>query len=135
MSYRTLRRNGLTGECDSEWISQLMKTTENIFTPYFGDNLNFRSNSDFQESEDNFFIEICMPGFSKKELDLKVKDDILSLKAERKDKAGEKVAVFKQYRLPRESDQTKLNASLDKGILLIEIPKLEKAKSFSITID
>ena len=76
-----------------------------------------------------------MPGFSKKEVDLQVKDDILSLKAERKDRAGESIKVSKRYRLPRESEKSELNASLDKGILFIEIPKTKKASSISIEID
>ena len=127
-----LIENRLNG---SDFVSELMKTTNEIFTPYFGENLNFRGDTSFQESKDTFFIELSMPGFSKKEVDLQVKDDILSLKAERKDRAGESIKVSKRYRLPRESEKSELNASLDKGILFIEIPKTKKASSISIEID
>ena len=76
-----------------------------------------------------------MPGFSKKDIDLTLKDDTLTLKAQREARDGEKLKVSKKYYLPKGVEISKLSASLKNGILLIELPKVKEATPVSITVD
>ena len=98
-----------------DFVSDLMKTTEEIFVPLFGEgyhNGNLSSGTSFQEEDSKFWLELSMPGFSKKDIDLTLKDDTLTLKAQREARDGEKLKVSKKYYLPKGVEISKLSASL-----------------------
>ena len=114
-----------------DFVSDLMKTTEEIFVPLFGEgyhNGNLSSGTSFQEEDSKFWLELSMPGFSKKDI-------TLTLKAQREARDGEKLKVSKKYYLPKGVEISKLSASLKNGILLIELPKVKEATPVSITVD
>lgn len=121
-----------------DFVSDLMKTTEEIFVPLFGEgyqNGNLSSSTSFQEEDSKFWLELSMPGFCKKDVDLRLKDDTLTLEAQREARGGEKLKVSKRYYLPKGVEISKLSASLKNGILLIELPKVKEATPVSITIE
>ena len=75
-----------------DFVSDLMKTTEEIFVPLFGEgyqNGNFSSSTSFQEEDSKFWMELSMPGFCKKDVDLRVKDDTLTLNNQVKSNTSE----------------------------------------------
>ena len=65
----------------------------------------------------------------------RVKDDTLTLEAQREARGGEKLKVSKRYYLPKGVEISKLSASLKNGILLIELPKVKEATPVSIAIE
>ena len=90
------------------------------------------------ESNDNFKIEAAVPGLTKKDININVEKDILTISAEReiKQTEGEKFSRkefsydnFKRtFQLPESVDVTNIKATFKNGILEITIAKKEEAK-------
>ena len=90
------------------------------------------------ESNDNFKIEVAAPGLTKKDININVEKDILTISAEREinQKEGEKYSRkefsydnFKRtYQLPETVDATNIKATFKNGILEITLAKKEEAK-------
>ncbi len=90
------------------------------------------------ETENEFKIEVLLPGFSKETVQLNYKDNILTIKAEGEKKAEKEkeflyehreFGVFdfeKQFRIPKSVNDKKINAKFDNGILSIVLPKKEE---------
>tara|TARA_Y100001951_G_C11265855_1_gene255459 strand:+ start:57 stop:458 length:402 start_codon:yes stop_codon:yes gene_type:complete len=119
---------------NSDFVSHLMETTENIFKPLFGEDLRRGAFHSFLEDGDKYFLEVDLPGYDKKDVDLSVKGDILTLKAQREGRAGETLEVDRDYTIPPKARVSKVSASLKDGILLIELPRVEGTKPVSIAI-
>src|SRR5262245_2928501 len=86
----------------------------------------------------NVVYRVALPGVGPKDADLSVKDHTLNLKVERKSPADIKegdwlVKGFSygkyqhSWRLPKEADTEKLNASYNNGVLEITVPVSQAA--------
>lgn len=93
------------------------------------------------ETEDNFLIEVAVPGKAKKDLIVALENDMLSISAEEKveDKNADVSGRFtrmefsynnfkRAFSLPETVDREKISASYNNGILEINLPKLDTAK-------
>ena len=90
------------------------------------------------ESNDNFKIEVAAPGLTKKDININVEKDMLSISAEReiKQKEGETYSRkefsydnFKRtFQIPETVDASNIKASFKNGILEITLAKKEEAK-------
>ena len=102
---------------------------------------------DMFEENDELVIKAEMPGIRKKDLDISLDGDVLTLKAEKKEEKeeGEKGTThytrerrFGQYvrsiLLPTRVDAEKVAATLKKGLLEIRLPKAEGPESKKIEI-
>ncbi|KAF2956841.1 Hsp20/alpha crystallin family protein [Marinitoga sp. 38H-ov] len=103
---------------------------------------------DIYETEKDIVIEADVPGYDKKDINLRLDDDILTISAEKRDDKEEKGRNYikreryfgkfeRSIKLPDYIDFDKIKAKFNAGVLKIEIPKLpEKAKKFKqINID
>jgi HSP20 family protein len=101
---------------------------------------------DIYDSEKAIVINAELPGVTKDTITLDVKENILTLKGERK--SDEEVRKENYYRmercfgtferaftLPSTVDPAKITANFKDGILKIEIPKAEEKKPKQITIN
>ena len=92
-------------------------------------------------SETDKAIEIIadLPGMEKKDINVSLEDDLLTIKGERKqekEKSGQHYhsierrygSFYRSLRLPTEVQGTKINASFKDGVLKITLPKVKKAK-------
>ncbi len=91
------------------------------------------------ETEDNFKIEILLPGFKKEDVKLNYQNNLLTIKVENEVKeenseefkyAHREFGSFnfeKQYRIPKSINDKKISASFEDGILSITLLKKEKA--------
>lgn len=98
------------------------------------------------ESNDNFRLEFYVPGAKKDQFDLGVDGEELkvSYKAEKHEiegykfnrKAYERSSFEKNFKLPQTVDVESLDASYVDGVLVVVLPKQEKAKkkNFSVKI-
>ena len=90
------------------------------------------------ETENEFKIEVLLPGFTKENLNLNVHNNLLTIKVEKEKE--EKPEEFKyahrefgassfekQYRLPKSVDVEKISAKFENGVLNVELPKKEEA--------
>jgi len=93
--------------------------------------------------ENNLKIVIDIPGFSKKDIELTINDDILSIKAQKV--IGKEVKslivnqrpniIDKKIRLPiniKEGEENMESAKYENGILTLIIPVTKKGKNISI---
>ena len=90
------------------------------------------------ETENEFKIEVLLPGFTKEDLQLNIHNNLLTIKVEKeKEEKPEEfkyahrefgaVDFEKQYRLPKSVDVEKIAAKFENGVLNIELPKKEEA--------
>jgi HSP20 family protein len=132
----------------------LLKTRNNgrvlpsIFDEFFNDarlpesDLAF-SSPDFNvyETDKEFIIEAAVPGFEKKDFEVEVKDNVLSISGskekEEENKDQEKKYYYKgfcygnfkkSYSLPENVNIEKISAAYDNGIMRLNIPKDKEVK-------
>ncbi|MED5578978.1 MAG: Hsp20/alpha crystallin family protein [Nitrospinota bacterium] len=120
---------------------------------FFNDESFYRSNLteddflpiDISKSDDEYIIKASLPGCKKKDLDVQVHDNVLTIKSIlNENKIDSKYKYIKRernyssfnrsLRLPDAVDGDKTNAELKDGVLLITIPLSEKSKPKKINI-
>lgn len=94
------------------------------------------------EHDDKFILSIALPGYSKKDLTIKVENHLLKISDqkvtpqqtdEKEPKETFRLREFnyggfsKAFKLPKTANPQKVSASVDLGILTIEIPKKKEA--------
>jgi HSP20 family protein len=100
---------------------------------------------DIAETPDNLTFSIEVPGFKENELMLRAENGILTVEGERKfeeekkDKNYHRVErsygrFMRSFTLPSNVSTENIKASLNEGILTIEMPKREEAKPKTIPI-
>ena len=97
---------------------------------------NKASDYKIEEDEKNYTIEMDMPGVKKEDLEIGIKENILSIYAERKkeDKTENKEAVVvskyeQSFNISAKGiDIDNIQANLENGILTLTLPKKEEVK-------
>jgi HSP20 family protein len=98
------------------------------------------------EDKDTLYLEALAPGVDPATLDLKVVDNTLSIVGEKRRVAGDvKPEAFhrseratskfvRHLQLPVEVDENKIRADYKDGLLVVTLPKAEKAKPKQIAV-
>ena len=92
---------------------------------------------DVYETEESRFVRLETPGVKKGDIEISLENAILSVKAKRADKSGNSesmVNLSRSVTVGDDVDSDNVKASLENGILTIEMPKREQAKPKQITI-
>jgi HSP20 family protein len=100
---------------------------------------------DMHESPHDFILKVELPGFSKDDVQVELKDNVLTLKGERKFDADVKQehyhrverrygAFRRSFKLPVLVAAEKAQASFKDGVLELKLPKVEEAKPQQIQI-
>jgi HSP20 family protein len=97
---------------------------------------------DVTESDNDFTVRAEVPGFSVKDLEIKVEPRRLKIAGKREikeEKNGRKILsegcadkILRVLDLPMDIDTTKVNASLKDGILTLDLPKAANARAVRI---
>lgn len=101
---------------------------------------------DLSETEDAFMVEAAVPGLKPEDLEVTVENNLLTIKGEIKHEAEETKrnyhrverrygAFQRQVTLPRTVKADAIKASLNNGVLRLEIPKAEEVKPRRILIN
>ncbi len=101
--------------------------------------------ADLYETDDELVVELDVPGFEEKELELEVSDHTLTIQGERTREKEEKQKTFylherlekrfeRQFTLPPEADVEHVKAKFKTGVLEVRVPKIEQAKSRPVEI-
>lgn len=123
---------------------------DNFFESDFFDNRPTAGNlpsANVKELEDRFEVELAVPGFDKKEVNIELNDNVLTISSERSDENEEKDGHYsrrefqyssfsRSFRLPDNVREDDIKAKFNNGVLLVEIPKnqeLKKRKSIKIS--
>ena len=130
---------------NQDWVAPA--TIDRFVDRFFNDSLEqtqtaFTPKVDIAESEKAFEIQVAVPGLEKKDINIDLRDGLLTISGERKfvkkDKERNFHAVQTQYgtfkrsfQLPDSIEEGKIEASYESGILSVVIPKDESKKIVS----
>jgi HSP20 family protein len=100
---------------------------------------------DVRETEDRFEVTVDLPGLEPDKVNVTFEDGMLTITGSREFSAEEKEATYhriersfgtfaRTIRLPRTADVEKIDASFDKGVLSVTVPKVEAAKPRQIEV-
>jgi len=89
----------------------------------------YHTTLDLVHDDNNYIFEVELPGFSKGDIDITIKDKHLVLKA-----LNDKRKREKAIRLPEDIDGEKIAANLKNGMLTITIPKKVKGDGKRIKV-
>lgn len=115
--------------------------TENMMTEDLFQRENWMPSVNVKEHKNDFEIEVAAPGFTKKDFEVSISDDVLTISAESKQEKEEKEENYSRrefyhnsftrtFTLPKSVDlKKKIKANYDNGILSIHLEKMEAAKS------
>jgi HSP20 family protein len=106
------------------WPTMSRMTTPDIVRP----------DVDIHETEKEIVLEVELPGLNEKDINVMVRNGVLSLKGEKKSERDEKKDTYhlversygafeRSFRLPDSVDEDKIKADFDKGVLRIVVPK------------
>jgi HSP20 family protein len=95
---------------------------------------------DIVERDKAYEMSVELPGTDEKDIELKLANDMLTIRGERKDEREEQkrdyrlserhYGVFERsFRLPEDIDTDKIEAKFEKGILTVTLPKTPEAQS------
>lgn len=91
------------------------------------------------EDDNGFEVEVAAPGFDKKDFNINVEENVLTISSERKEEQKEEGKNYsrrefsyqsfsRSFTLPDSADADKIKAKYENGILAVSIPKKEEAK-------
>jgi HSP20 family protein len=101
---------------------------------------------DVYETVDKFVVTVELPGIEPEDVEVSVEDSTLTIKGQReffyKDATEDSFqrierrygAFSRTLSMPTTADTERVEASFDKGILTIELPKREEAKPKKVTV-
>ena len=115
------------------WFNEFDYLFENLKDSAVSTKLNVAC--DIEESEKFILFSFDLPGLSEDEIDVEVKDSVLSIRGERKQESnveskvkyrGRRFGGFKQsFSLPKTVNQENIEADYTSGVLKVLLPKLE----------
>jgi HSP20 family protein len=106
--------------------------------------------TDIIENDDEYLIQVNLPGFSKDEVSIEANHEYIEITAEHKEETEDKkedndVKYLHRERRTRKLarrisfakpiDSTKAETNLDNGVLSIKLPKSEEAKAIKLSIN
>jgi HSP20 family protein len=106
----------------------------------------FLPSLEVKEDENQFQLHLDIPGMERKDLDISVSGNVLTVKGERKEEEHKKGKGYfyserrygsfqRSVELPVEVDADKVAANYKDGVLELVLPKSEKAKPKQIKVD
>jgi HSP20 family protein len=101
---------------------------------------------DIHETNDDILIDVELPGIDKKDINVEVKDNMLTITGERKQerkvegteccRSERHYGKFERtFSLTDTADADKINAAFKDGILTLTLPKIEKVKPKEVSIE
>jgi HSP20 family protein len=100
---------------------------------------------DVSESEDRFEVKVDLPGLDPKDVNVTFEDGMLTIAGKRQFDREDKGETWhrvergfgtfaRSIRLPQVADTEKIEASFDRGVLTVAVPKSEQAKPKTIEV-
>ena len=130
-------------------LTSLQGEMNRLFNSFFDDNggsvRRWVPAMDLVESEDHLILKADLPGLSEDDVRIEVQNNVLTVSGERKTEHEEKREGFyrmersygnfsRSLTLPQGVNSDGIQASFDKGVLEVRIPKPEERKPHRISI-
>ncbi len=101
---------------------------------------------DVYRTEESVVIQTTIAGVSKEDLDIVTEKDMVTIKGERERPEKEKIEEFfieecfwgpfcREIILPEETDPSRIKATMNKGVLTIKTPRIEREKRREIDLE
>ena len=115
--------------------SRIMQGSETVWTPRI----------DVLEKEKEYHLIAELPGMDKKDIDITVKDDVLTISGEKKAEEKQEDQNYyscerrygkfeRSFRMAGEVDVSNVKAEYKNGVLTLSVPKIEKPEPASTQI-
>ena len=118
----------------------------NFFDDFFGniEGVDFKKSHlppvNIRENDDNFILELGVPGVKKDDISIRVDEDVLTISSENKEERNEQGENFtrkefsyssfsRSFTLPEGAQLDNIKADYVDGILKITVPKMVEAKT------
>jgi HSP20 family protein len=133
-------------------LSSFRKEMDDLWSRFFGDLPTVRRfegewspSVDVSETKDDFLVKAELPGLEAKDVNVGISGNLLTIKGEKKREEEEKDehhhyverycgSFQRSFQLPANVKTDKIDATFDKGVLKIKLPKTEEAKEKEIKI-
>jgi HSP20 family protein len=100
---------------------------------------------DVRENENEYLMEVELPGLTDNDIELNVEDNILTLSSKKEESKEEKEDGYlirerrshefaRTFVLPKDVNRDKINAEFKNGLLMVSIPKKPEAKPRKIDV-
>jgi HSP20 family protein len=100
---------------------------------------------DVRETEDRYELSLDLPGLEANDVSVNYQDGMLTVSGKREFSSEDKGETWhriersfgtfaRSVRLPRAADGDKIEATFDKGVLTVSVPKVEAAKPRAIEV-
>jgi len=95
---------------------------------------------DIYQDKDNAYVRAELPGVDRKDINVEMVDDYLTISGSRKTFAGdgketEAVEFSRSVAIPDPVQADKVSAAYENGVLTVTLPKREEAKPKKITVE
>ena len=102
--------------------------------------------ADMVETDNEYRVDVDLPGLTKKDIQINYHDNVLTIEGERKEEKKEKKEGYlrneryfgsfkRSFMLPAAITDNKIKATFKEGVLHVNIPKAEKSKRKTVTIE
>ena len=133
-------------------LSSLRREMDSLWNRFFGETPSLRRlgeewspSVDVSETKDNFVVKAELPGLEAKDVDVSISGEVITIKGEKKKEEEEKDehhhyveryygSFQRSFRLPTNVKPDKIEASFEKGVLKVTLPKVEEAKKKKIEV-
>tara|TARA_B100001250_G_scaffold231526_1_gene198732 strand:+ start:26 stop:424 length:399 start_codon:yes stop_codon:yes gene_type:complete len=115
--------------------NQRLETIDSLLDRFFSDSIYNHNNSisnldyNYSSDENNYYIELALPGLEKKDVNLNISENFLFLNYESKDEENTsfwKKSFNRRIKLPANIDVETISAQLKNGILSIVIKRVKE---------
>jgi len=135
---KTLIKNGTlndhlsTNPFDTLWTRSIEE---------FSDLSGISFSTNVRETQDKYILEVAVPGFNKKELEISIRDNRLAIHGNKKLSKGRWLGfnrefnsqnIYRSFNLPKNIDQENIHATCRDGILTISLKKLVTVKTIKV---
>lgn len=105
-----------------------------------------RPRVDVEDVDDRFVVSVDLPGFEKDEIELQLRDDVLSIEAEHDEEHEESdaryvrrerrhEAVSRSIPLPESVDEDATTATYERGVLVVTLPKTHQGEGTRVDVE
>jgi HSP20 family protein len=140
MNLTVKKRNGDVPSLFSDWFdtnsffSPLLNNFEGLMSPkQIGVTM---PSANIKETDHNYCIELAAPGFDRKDFQIELEDNILTISSVKKDEKEEKGSDYtrreysfssfsRSFQLPDNTKDDNVDAHYEDGILKVTVPKKE----------
>lgn len=140
MSHLILRRNEMEPRSNDVWglQSDINRLFDAFMSPFDGNETKYAVTPklDIAELKDKFEIKAELPGMDEKDINLSLNNGMLTISGEKKSETEEKEKGYylkecsygtfsRSIKLPDNIAEDKISANFKKGVLFIDMPKVE----------